>query len=270
MSKSYEYEEISISLIDMGKSQARTRQVEKGLQNLVESIKKFGLLEPITLFKTNGRYELIAGQRRLLAMEKLGNKTIPAVIIPKPIDDVYAKAISFTENVIRVPMVKQDLVDAVEMFYYKYKTQKAVAEELGLSSELVGKLLSWPRIPKEVQNAVKQADVSLDVALKATDALKWDSGTIEEGKKVLDLALKMQPMHDSQRKAVQKVAQSDPSQDVMDILDKAEKRVIKEVKLKFEFDDYNRLETFSKKEKKESLDSAAADLVLDGLTDRGY
>ena len=270
MSKISQYDEPSISLIDIGKTQARTRGIEKDLDVLINSIKKFGLLEPITLFKTNGRYELVAGQRRLLAMEKIGNKTIPAIIIKRPGDEVDAKAISFTENVVRENMVRADLVDAVTMFYRKYRTMKAVAEELAIKEELVSQLLTWPRLPKEVQDAVKKNEINLNVAIKATDALKWDSGTVEEGSKVLELALKMQPMHESARQAVKKVAQQDPSKDIMDILEKAEKREIKSITLKFEFDDYSRLENFTKKEKKESVETAVIDLLFDSLTDKGY
>ena len=140
MSTEPEYKKILISKIKTGMSQARTRRVEKDLDVLMESLRKFGLLEPVTVYENeDGTYTLIAGQRRLLAAKNVGWHDIGSMVIPMPEDLVREKAISYVENVVRENMVDQDQVDACVTFYKKYGTMKRVAEELGMPMNKVRK-----------------------------------------------------------------------------------------------------------------------------------
>ena len=74
-------DEISLDLIDIGKIQVRT-DLSSGIDDLAESIRKQGLIQPIYVAKkSNGHFEILAGQRRFLAHQKLKLKTIRAVVI---------------------------------------------------------------------------------------------------------------------------------------------------------------------------------------------
>lgn len=270
--KVLEVKPIPLDQISHGKHQVRTHNVEKDLDVLINSMNKFGLVHAITVYRAGeNQYELLTGQRRLAAATKLGWKEIRATIIEKPQDDLISKTISFIENEIREKMVKRDVIDACNEFYFKYGTMKAVSEALALPQELVSNAVNLPRCPKEVQDAVKNGDIDLKTAMKATDALRWDSGTIEEGAKVLELAERMEndKMQRDMVRAVVEVGKADPSQDLDTIIDKASKRKIIKVGVTLASSEVDRLERFAKDEDSDR-DEAATNLILDGLNDRGY
>ena len=144
--KEEKYEKIPVNLIEVGTEQARLRKVDKNLDNLAENIKRLGLINPITVFPMEGKYVLIEGQRRLLAVKKLGWKEITAKIISKIEDPIFAKAYSFSENFLREDLVRKDVIDACTAFYKRYGSMKAVAEELGLPYHRVRKYVKYDRI----------------------------------------------------------------------------------------------------------------------------
>lgn len=76
----YKVEKIPVNEIETGRFQSRTRKIEEGLDELAENIRLLGLINPVTVYKRPDRiYELIAGQRRFLAIsEILGWTEIPA------------------------------------------------------------------------------------------------------------------------------------------------------------------------------------------------
>jgi ParB family chromosome partitioning protein len=89
-----------------------------------------GLIQPIIVYqKEDGKYELIAGQRRFLAVKELGWKNIKTEIIEKPENLYKAKIISLIENTVRKDMVDLDAIDAATEVYGSLKT---VSEEIGL------------------------------------------------------------------------------------------------------------------------------------------
>jgi ParB family chromosome partitioning protein len=125
-------EDKPLEQIVLGKSQARQSELEKGLEDLMASMAKWGLLEPITVFLNDQeKYEILAGQRRYSAAKKLNWPTIPCIIRSKPDDEFQAKAISLTENVNMIPMTEQDIKDACDMLYKRYNSVKQVADAIG-------------------------------------------------------------------------------------------------------------------------------------------
>lgn len=82
-------------------------QDETTIKNLAESIKSHGLINPLTVIKKDTNYEVIAGQRRLLALKHLNVATVNCNILEN-IDSTQAELISFTENIQRNKMAQQD------------------------------------------------------------------------------------------------------------------------------------------------------------------
>jgi ParB family chromosome partitioning protein len=266
-----EYKKILISKIKTGMSQARTRRVEKDLDVLMESLRKFGLLEPVTLYKNkDDTWTLIAGQRRLLAAKAIGWLEIGSMIIPMPEDLVREKAISYVENVVRENMVDQDQIDACVTFFKKYRTVKAVAEELGIPSAKVRKYIKYDRLPDLVKTEVDSNKINTNVAIRATDALTWDGGSRESEEKVLDLAEQMQKLSTEQQNQIVRVGSNDPSKSVKEIIEKAKKRAGKKVTTIFLDEDYLKIEKYSDKEGKDSISDAVHDLTKEGLGVTGY
>lgn len=113
---------------------ARVTDRRVGIEDLVESIKKQGLLQPVVLLGSYGNppYELIVGQRRFLAHKEMGAETIKAVFA-KDLDDWKARILSLGENMQRVELNHADKAKAITELYIHFKRDdRRVAKELGL------------------------------------------------------------------------------------------------------------------------------------------
>jgi len=131
----------SIPLKDIKISEHNVRLTSKkaGIDKLAESIKKHGLLIPVILRGSYGNppYELIVGQKRLLAHRALRKNTIRAVFSGN-LTDVEAKILSLSENMQRVELSHADKAEAITALYLLYKRdERRVAQELGLSLQTV-------------------------------------------------------------------------------------------------------------------------------------
>lgn len=216
------YERIPVDLIEVGPEQARLRKVDKNIDDLAENIKRLGLINPITVFPREGKYELIEGQRRLLAVKKLGWKEITAKIIPKMEDPIFAKAYSFSENFLREDLVRRDAIDACTAFYRRYGSMKAVAEELGLPYHRVRKYVKYDRLSDELKELVDENKASLDHALKATDAATSPEGDIDVEKAVA-LAQEMKTLTSEQTEKLGEVAEERPTAAPEELIEEARK-----------------------------------------------
>ena len=139
-----EIKELSLDEIDI--SEFNTRKdlgagtEEASLDDLANSISEKGLLNPIMVRKSkNGKYDLIAGQRRFLASKKIGLNTIPA-IIRNELNDTDATIISLIENVQRADMNPLDKAKAYQIIYEKYNDYSKVAQETGVSVPTIKKI----------------------------------------------------------------------------------------------------------------------------------
>lgn len=157
-----EVKEIKISDIEL--SEFNTRKdlnagtEDTGIEDLANSIKEKGLLNPITVRRNNdGTYSLIAGQRRFLACKSLGWNTVPA-IIRDIADDTDATIISLIENVHRADMNPIDKARAYQMIYAKYSDYSKVAKETGVSISTVRKYLSLLNLAPSIQERLTTAE----------------------------------------------------------------------------------------------------------------
>ncbi len=78
--KSTGFLEVDINLIDANPHQPRLGFNEEKLENLAQSIKSHGIIQPLIVSKLNGRYELIAGERRFMAGKKAGLEKVPVIV----------------------------------------------------------------------------------------------------------------------------------------------------------------------------------------------
>jgi len=110
---------------------------DTSLDDLAESIRELGLLQPVTVMDGHGgKYELIAGQRRFLACQKIGMNTITA-IVRDDLDATDATVISLVENVHRADMSPIDKARAYQGIYDKYGDYERVARETGVSAPTI-------------------------------------------------------------------------------------------------------------------------------------
>ena len=159
-----EFVNIPIDLIDEPDEPDRMDIDEAGLAELANSIQALGLLQPISVVpKGNGRYELVAGHRRLLAVKRLGWTEVPAHILDAR-ERVHEAR--FAENIIREDLSPIEIADALLRMQQRGKTIHEIAEAVGKSPSWVKKYLSATRLPKDLIQAVHEGKVTLGAALQ--------------------------------------------------------------------------------------------------------
>lgn len=156
---------------------------DAGLEDLADSIKEKGLLNPLIVRRRDdGTYELIAGQRRFLACQRLGWETIPA-IIRDITDDTDATILSLVENVHRADLNPIDKARAYQKIYEKYEDYSKVAKETGVSVSTIRKYLSLLRLAPSIQEKLATGEGPAGIGALSKLA---ETFAPEEQKKVLD------------------------------------------------------------------------------------
>jgi ParB family chromosome partitioning protein len=165
--------EIALEQLQVSTAQARVRDVDKDLDELVQNIRTHGQLEAIVVARlpNTDKYEIITGQRRFLAHQRLGRPTILAAILANSVDDATAKALSLSENVVRKDLNRKDVIDACTALYKKYGDAKAVAEELGIAYHRVATNIKYDRLNPELRALVDSGEVEVGTALRVQDAV---------------------------------------------------------------------------------------------------
>jgi ParB family chromosome partitioning protein len=131
--------EIPISQINVGTVPRVPHPLafEADIQDLMDSLKKFGLLQPIVVCEAgDGKYEVLAGRRRVIAYVQMRAPHIWAAIMDERVDLETGNAIWLTENLVR-RVSEEDLTAVFELLLKKYGTVKALAEQTGLPLEKV-------------------------------------------------------------------------------------------------------------------------------------
>ena len=224
-SKVFGLKEIPLKQIDIGPYQARSREVEKNLDKLILSIQKIGLLYPIVVYEEEGKYKTIDGQRRVRAFEELGKDTIPALVIPKPKDDLMAKTISYAATQIHELLVREDAIDVVTALFDKYGDERRVAEEYGIREQDVRDLVGLAVVKKHPslwkwyeERRTKKG--TKDTVLRAFKASRRPDGSVDENKAV-KLAGDLYPMLVEQQEEAVKAATQDPTLTTEKIIERA-------------------------------------------------
>ena len=120
---------LNINRIEPNKNQPRKEFNEDALQELADSIKQFGVIEPLVVVKRKGYYELIAGERRWRAARLAGLKEVPVVI--KDYDDQQIVEIALIENIQREDLNPIEEAHAYERLIQEFNlTQDEVAERV--------------------------------------------------------------------------------------------------------------------------------------------
>lgn len=207
--------ELDIDLITPNPEQPRTRFTEENLEELAQSIRANGIVQPIVVRKKNGRYEIVAGERRWRASQRAGLKKIPAVV--KEVSDEKLLELALIENIQRQELnaieeakAYRKLIDSVGL------TQEMVAERVGKDRTLVATSLRLLKLPTDIQKLIEEQKLSAGhgrALLMAADA----DAQRRVARKIIEMALSVRETE----KAVKRLAHSDTVTDAK-----------KEVKLK--------------------------------------
>jgi ParB family chromosome partitioning protein len=152
--------EVELELIEPSPAQPRTRFDETRLEELAQSIRANGIVQPILLRRRGSRFQLIAGERRWRAAQRAGLKSVPAVIRDIPDDKLLELAL--IENIQR-----QELNAIEEAHAYKRLietlglTQETVANRVGRDRSFVTNYLRLLRLPEDIQHLVEEDKISM-------------------------------------------------------------------------------------------------------------
>lgn len=151
--------EIEIGLIDRNPDQPRKKFDEEALEELANSIKSHGVIQPIIVKKVGERYVIIAGERRYRASRIAGIKTIPCII--KDYTEQEISEISIIENLQREDLNPIESARAIKNLIESYNlTQDEVADKIGKSRPAVANTLRLLNLPDGIVSLIENNKIS--------------------------------------------------------------------------------------------------------------
>lgn len=151
--------EVDIDKIEPNKNQPRKIFEENTLEELAESIKEHGVIQPIILKKINSGYEIIAGERRWRASKIAGIKKIPAVV--KNIDDLKAFETALVENLQREGLNPMEEAKSYKRLIEEFSlSQEEAAKKVGKSRSVVANVMRLLNLDERVQIFISENKLS--------------------------------------------------------------------------------------------------------------
>ncbi len=154
-----ELSELDLDLIEPNAEQPRTRFTEENLEELTQSIRANGIVQPIVVRRKGSRFEIVAGERRWRAAQRAGLQKIQAVV--KNVSDDKLLELALIENIQR-----QELNPIEEARAYKNLissvglTQELVAERVGKNRTVITTSLRLLKLPEEIQKLIEEGKLS--------------------------------------------------------------------------------------------------------------
>ena len=153
--------EIAISEIKANPKQPRREFDPEALQELADSIKEIGIIQPITLRKMeDDTYQIIAGERRFRASQLAGLTTIPAYI--RTADDENVMEMALIENIQREDLNAMEIALAYQHLLEEYDlTQERLSERVGKKRTTIANYLRLLKLPAQIQVALKNRELDM-------------------------------------------------------------------------------------------------------------
>lgn len=151
--------ELDLDLIEPNSEQPRSKFTEEKLEELAQSIRANGIVQPIVVRERGSRYQIVAGERRWRAAQRAGLQKIPAVI--REVADEKLLELALIENIQRQELnaieeakAYKNLIDRIGL------TQEMIAERVGKNRTIVTTFLRLLKLPKDIQNLVEEEKIS--------------------------------------------------------------------------------------------------------------
>ncbi|MBG9793026.1 stage 0 sporulation protein J [Paenibacillus dendritiformis] len=198
--------EVSLQQLRPNPYQPRKNFDEQSIQELAESIKQHGVIQPIIVRSVVKGYEIIAGERRYRASQLLGLPTIPAVI--RSFSDQQVMEIALIENLQRENLNAIELALAYQGLMDQFSlTQEELSVKVGKSRSHIANFLRLLQLPEEVKEYVSRGTLSMGharaiVGVKDTTKVKQlAKSTIDQGWSVRQLEEAIQQLHQKNKSA---------------------------------------------------------------------
>jgi len=152
---------ISVDSIDANPFQPRTNFDQQSLEELAASVKKLGIVQPLTVRETeNGRYQLIAGERRLRAAKLAGLTHVPAYI--RTADDQAMLELALVENIQREDLDSVEVAISFQRLIEECRlTQEQLSDRVGKQRSTIANYLRLLKLPAEIQLGIKNKQLSM-------------------------------------------------------------------------------------------------------------
>lgn len=153
------YKEINIDKIYANANQPRTIFDEEKIEELAHSIEENGLLQPITVRKVAGNFEIIAGERRYRACKKLGLKDIPCII--QQMNDQDVDVVAIIENIQRenLSVIEEAKAYQTLLLTYGY-TQSELARRVGKKQATVANKLRLLKLSDPIKESLDKKEIT--------------------------------------------------------------------------------------------------------------
>lgn len=251
---------IPVDLIESNPFQPRTDFDEDALYDLAESIKHFGIIQPITVRKINeNKYQLISGERRLRAA-KLANLTeIPAFV--KDADDDTLLELALVENIQRQDLNAIEIANSYQKLLEEFNlTQEELSSRVGKNRATISNYLRILNLPPAIQAAIRYEKITMGHA-RALASIDDDEDLMNIFKKTIDEGLSVRKVEElvanlKNKSAVKHSTKNNVSEKTEKILNNLKEKYNIEAKSKitskgkvivqFKFDNDEEIENFFK------------------------
>lgn len=156
-----ELQQLPLELVQRGKYQPRRDMDPQALEELAQSIRNHGVMQPIVVRPVEGgRYEIIAGERRWRASQQAGLERVPALVREVPYEAAIAMAL--IENIQREDLNPIEEAVALQRLQQEFQlTQQQVADAVGKSRVSVSNLLRLIALPEEIKTLLSHGDLEM-------------------------------------------------------------------------------------------------------------
>jgi ParB family chromosome partitioning protein len=184
--------DIPLELIDRNPYQTRTHFDELALNQLAESIRASGVVQPITVRPSSGRFQLITGERRWLASGRAGKTTVPAIV--RQLSNEQALEITIIENLQREDLNPVEQARAYERLGREFNlTQEQMAQRTGKDRSSVSNFLRLLKLPAEVLTMVESTALSFGHA-KALMSLDSPEAMLQLAQRAAQLSMSVRQL----------------------------------------------------------------------------
>lgn len=154
--------ELPLEKIIPNKNQPRNRFDEESLAELAESIKEFGVIQPIVVRKIDDveKYEIVTGERRYRATKKIGIGTIPTIVV-RDIDDISSIEMALIENIHRDNLSPMEKAHTFKHLIDEFKiTHDKLSKKIGKSRTSITNSLRLLALPIDIQKQINDGKIS--------------------------------------------------------------------------------------------------------------
>ena len=192
--KKEDVKEINLDELRSNPYQPRKVFDEEKLNELTDSIKEFGIFEPIIVKKSIKGYEIVAGERRSLAAKKAGLKTVPAIV--RDFTDDEMMTIALLENIQRENLNVIEEANAYKnMLETMNLTQEELARKLGKSRSHVTNILGILKLPRKVQDLVLSNKITMGHA-RALSKLNDEAEIFDMASRIVNENMSVRTLED--------------------------------------------------------------------------